>query len=683
MPIFAVTIFLSAFLLFQVQPMIARMILPWFGGTAAVWATCLMFFQTVLLAGYLYSHGIIERLRPGYQWMLHSFLLALALFFVPITPDASWKPDDPGAPALRILGLLAATIGLPYFLLSTTGPLLQAWYVQGKPGSTPYRLFALSNLGSMIALVTYPPLIEPALPLRNQALAWSGGFLVFAVLCSFTGWRATRAARPLPEHEPDPDNGAPERAGGGTHALWILLAMCPSMLLLSITSHLSMDVAPIPFLWVLPLALYLLSFILCFDAAGWYRRPWFLGALPIALGGMAYMTQLEHGERPDVRLMTGLFALGFFAACMVCHGELARLKPHPRYLTSFYLMVSLGGALGGVFVALAAPHVFNATHEFPVSLAFCGILAAVVVYREKDWVFRRDVLGWPSILVFTLASTLTGYCARIIRDSVAESVVVARNFYGEMRVRQYNDYYEMDGYRTLVHGSINHGEQYTHPARRKEVVTYYCPETGIGRLMAMRAAGFPSRVGVMGLGAGTLAGFGRPGDTFRFYEINPLIQKIAHEHFTYLKDTAALVEIRLGDARLTLEREPPQDFDILIMDAFSSDSIPIHLITREAIAAFFRHLKPEGVLAVHISNRYINLKPVLAQAAAALGKSTLLVESDDNADGTCYGTTWVLMANGDTVLNRPALKDAGLPLEPAPWLRTWTDDYSNLFQVLK
>jgi hypothetical protein len=241
----------------------------------------------------------------------------------------------------------------------------------------------------------------------------------------------------------------------------------------------------------------------------------------------------------------------------------------------------------------------------------------------------------------------------------------------------------MDGYRTLVHGSINHGEQYTHPARRKEVVTYYCPDTGIGRLMAMRPPGSPSKVGVMGLGAGTLAGFGRPGDTFKFYEINPLIQKIANEQFTYLKDSDALVEVALGDARLTLEREPPQNFDVLVMDAFSSDSIPIHLITREAIAAFFRHLKPEGVLAVHISNRYIDLKPVLAQAAASLGKKTLLVESEDNDDGTCYGTTWVLMANDDTLFQRPFLKDAGKPLAPAPWLRTWTDDYSNLFRVLK
>jgi hypothetical protein len=683
MLLFAVTIFLSAFLLFQVQPMIAKMILPWFGGTAAVWATCLLFFQAVLLAGYGYSHGIIERLKPKHQWMVHTVLLAMALFFLPVTPNAEWKPLDPSAPAFRILGLLAATIGLPYFMLSTTGPLIQAWYVQARPGATPYRLFALSNLGSMLALLTYPPLIEPSLSLHNQARVWSAGFLLFAALCSCTGWRGTRNARPLAASDPGANDAVPERPGPGIHALWILLPMCASMLLLSLTSHLSMDVAPIPFLWILPLSLYLLSFILCFDAVGWYRRLWFIGALPVALGGMAFMMQLEHGDRPDMRIMIGLFALAFFIACMVCHGELARLKPHPRYLTSFYLMISIGGALGGVFVALIAPYVFNAYHEFPISVAFCGILVAFVVYREKDWIFRRDLLGWPSILVFTLASTLTGYCGRIIRDTVKDSVVVVRNFYGEMRVRQYNEYYDMDGYRTLVHGSINHGEQYTHPARRKEVVTYYCPDTGIGRLMATRPVGSPAKIGVMGLGAGTLAGFGRPGDIVKFYEINPLVQKIANEQFTYLKDSDALVEVALGDARLTLEREPPQEFDVLVMDAFSSDSIPVHLITREAIAAFFRHLKPDGVLAVHISNRYIDLQPVLAQGANALGKKALLVESDDSADGACYGTTWVLIANNDDLFNRPQLKEAGKPLTPAPWLRTWTDDYSNLFKVLK
>jgi hypothetical protein len=680
MILYALTIFLSAFLLFQVQPMIAKMILPWFGGGAAVWAACLLFFQCVLLLGYGYSHGIVRRLKPRRQWMLHSVLLALCLLFLPIVPSAAWKPADPAAPVWHILGLLAVTVGLPYFLLSTTGPLIQAWFVQAKPGSTPYRLYALSNLGSMLALLSYPVLFEPTLTLRHQAVMWSVGFAGFALLCIWTGWKSQGAAAlERIETAEEPAGPAPS---WGLRLFWVALAACPSMLLLSLTGHMTMDLAPMPFLWVLPLAVYLLSFILCFDAPRWYRRKTFLVLLPIALGVTAWLMDKSPADLPNVLMPIVVFSLAFFVCCMVCHGELARLKPHPRYLTGFYLMLAVGGAIGGIFVALIAPAVFNAYYEFPLSVGLCGLLAVVVLFREKDWVFRRDLLGWPAIIVFTLAALLVGYLGRMMRDTVKDSLFAGRNFYGGLKVEQYGKYYDWNGYRSLAHGSINHGEQYTHPARRKTPVTYYCPDTGVGRFMAARVVGTPQRVALIGLGTGTLAAYARPGDFYRFYEINPMVPTIANTYFTYLKDADAQVDIRMGDARLSLERQEPQNYDLIAVDAFSSDSIPVHLLTLEALQLYFKHLKPEGVLAVHISNRYINLEPVLERGAVALGKSARVFETEDNEDQTCYGTTWVLLASDAAIFNQEEMKN-GVKPTPAPWLKTWTDDFSNVYKLLR
>ena len=684
MILYALTIFLSAFLLFQVQPIIAKMILPWFGGGAAVWAACLLFFQTVLLLGYGYSHGVVGRLKAKQQWILHSVLLALCLLFLPVVPSAAWKPVDPAAPVWHILGLLAATVGLPYFVLSTTGPLIQAWFVRVNPGRTPYRLYALSNLGSMLALLSYPVLIEPALTLKHQAVIWSAGFVVFALLCGWAGWKSRSGAvlASSPAGTAAIEETAEPAPSWKLRLLWIALAACPSMLLLALTGHMTMDVAPIPFLWILPLAIYLLSFILCFDASRWYRRIVFLAMLPIALGVTSWLMNKSPADLPNVMVPIAAFSLSFFVCCMVCHGELARLKPHPRYLTGFYLMLSVGGAIGGVFVALIAPAVFNAYYEFPIAVGFCGVLVVAVLFRETEWPFRRDLLGWPAIALFTLAALLVGYLGRMMRDSVKDSLFVGRNFYGELKVRQYNKYYDWDGYRSLAHGSINHGEQYTHPARRKQPVTYYCPDTGVGRFMATRVTGAPQRVAVIGLGTGTLAAYGRPGDSYRFYEINSMVPAIANTYFTYLKDSDALVEVLMGDARLSLERQQPQNYDLIAVDAFSSDAIPVHLLTREALQLYFRHLTPEGVLAVHISNRYINLEPVLERGAAAMGKTARVYETDDSEDQNCYGTTWVLLASDPAIFNRDELK-IGVRPAPAPWLRTWTDDFSNVYKVMR
>lgn len=679
--LYAFTVFLSAFLLFQVQPMIAKMILPWFGGTAAVWATCLLFFQSALLAGYGYTHGVVKRLSPRRQWMLHASLLALALAFLPVLPEAKWKPATPDMPAARILGLLAVTVGLPYFLLSTTAPLIQAWFARSFPDRSPYRLYALSNLGSMLALLTYPSLVEPALTLKQQGWCWSGAFLLFAALCAFTGWRSLRR-NANPEGEPGPASGA-AAPSWRMHAFWAALATGPSMLLLALTTHVTTDLAPIPFLWVLPLALYLLTFILAFDAPRWYARHSFLVALPFALGALVWLVQLGPEARPRLLWLIAGYAACFFIVSMVCHGELARLKPDPKHLTGFYLMVSVGGALGGLFVAVLAPALFNAMYELPLAIGLCGLLAALVVYSEPEWPFHKELLGWPSIFLMTAIAVLWGFLGREMRQMTSGALLVKRNFYGELRVRQYNGIYDWEGYRTLVHGAINHGEQYTHPARRREIATYYCENTGLGLWMASRPQGSFQRVGVLGLGAGTIAAYSRFGDVYRFYELNPEIPGIAKNYFWYLENAEGSVQIVMGDGRLSMEREPPQAYDLLVMDAFSSDSIPVHLLTKEAMQLYFRHLKPDGVLAVHISNRYVDLKSVLEREAALLGKAALLVETEDSDDGRCFGTTWVMMANSPDVFAREPFRKGGQPLEKAEHMRPWTDDYSNLFQVIK
>lgn len=679
--LYALTVFLSAFLLFQVQPVIAKMILPWFGGTAAVWATCLLFFQAVLLAGYGYTHGAVKRLAPRRQWLLHTALLLIALAALPILPDAKWKPETPEMPAARILALLAVTVGLPYFLLSTTAPLVQAWFARAFPGRSPYRLYALSNLGSMLALLTYPTLVEPSLTLKQQSWFWSGAFVLFAALCAATGWRSLRAG-PSQAEDGAEDSVSPPPSWR-MHLLWAALATGPSMLLLALTTHMTTDLAPIPFLWVLPLALYLLTFILAFDAPRWYARKSFLLALPFALGALIWMVQLGPEARPRLLWLIAGYAVCFFIAAMVCHGELARLKPDPKHLTGFYLMVSVGGAMGGLFVAVLAPALFNAMYELPLAIGLCGLLAALVLYLEPQWPFRKEWLGWPSILLMTAVAVLWGFVGREMRGMTRGALVVKRNFYGELRVRQYNGIYDWEGYRTLVHGAINHGEQYTHPARRREIATYYCEDTGLGLWMASRPQGSFQRVGVLGLGAGTIAAYSRFGDVYRFYELNPEVPRIARNYFWYLENAEGTVEVVMGDGRLSMEREPPQAYDLLVMDAFSSDSIPVHLLTKEAMQLYFRHLKPDGVLAVHISNRYVDLKPVLDREAALLGKAALLVETEDSDDGRCFGTTWVLMANHAGVFAHEAYQKGGQKLEKAEWMRPWTDDYSNLFRVVK
>ena len=668
--LYAITIFLSSFLLFLVQPLIARLILPWFGGTAAVWTTCMLFFQCILLAGYAYAHATSAKLGPRGQAILHTILLAAAAATLPILPDPSWKPEGGGEPISRILLLLTATVGLPYLLISSTSPLVQAWFSRARPGANPYRLFAVSNFASLLALVGYPLFVEPNLTNGQQVYGWSWMFAGFAVLCSALAWTAAKA-QPGAVADASPVVADAPAPRGRQIALWLALSATGSVILLAVTNHITQNIAAIPLLWLAPLTLYLLTFILCFEGQGLYRQAWWWPVVLAAVGAMAWLL-VEPDHQFDLYVQLGVFLTGLFIACMFCHGELYRLRPANRHLTAFYLWVSVGGALGGLFVAVVAPLAFKAYYELGIGLAACALLAAIV-YRSLN----RIALGASLVLLLGTTGAVT-YDAIKFQDYARLTV---RNFYGVLRVKEYGTEGEEDHLRRLLHGTIMHGEQYMNGSKRQELTSYYQVTSGIGKAIASKQAGGPIRVGVVGLGTGTLAGYGRKGDFYKFYDINPAVVTIARSDFKYLGDSEAKIEVALGDARLTLERDAPEKFDVLAVDAFSSDSIPVHLITREALAVYLRHMKPGGIIAFHVSNRFLNLGPVVGQLAKVSGAHAVNVYEKGEEDRT--QSDWVLVSLDRKALEDKVIKDVSEPVEEQPTWRLWTDDYNNLVQILK
>ena len=680
MLLYAVTIFVSAFLLFLVQPVMAKQILPWFGGSAAVWTTCLVFFQSTLLAGYAYSDLTVHRLGPRMQVRVHTTLLLLSLALLPIVPGADWKPLGDENPSFRILGLLTATIGIQYFLLSTTSPLIQAWFARTQPGVSPYRLFALSNLASMLALVGYPFLLEPWSPTRAQALGWSVGYALFVGLCIAAGRRSLRAARVSSNAEIAADGPAMTNAGaneapptGARQLLWCTLAATGSLLLLAVSNHITQDIASIPLLWIAPLAIYLLTFILCFDASGWYRREIFLSMAAASLGVMAW-TKADPEFTHELALQIGMFCTGLFVACMFCHGELARLKPAPKYLTRFYLMISLGGAGGAVLVGIVAPLVLPANFELIGGLVLCALLLVWQVRRLHPVFF---------ILAAAAAIASVGCGVWAVQEFYTDVILAKRNFYGVMRVTESGREDASNHRRSLIHGTILHGTQFQAPDLKDQPTSYYTRTSGIGRLLeSLHPRKDPLHVGVIGLGTGTIATYGAKGDTYRFYDINPDVIATAQREFTYLADSAATIELPLGDARLSLEREPKQNFDVLAIDAFSSDAIPVHLITSEALAIYKRHMKPGGVIAFHLTNRYLDLVPVVQALAEAQGLSAILIR-DVTKDGMTSTSDWMLLSDDVSSLSKQELAMFASEIEPRPDWRLWTDDFNNLIQVLK
>ena len=669
MLVYAATIFLSAFLLFQVQPLIAKFILPWFGGSAAVWSAALLFFQLLLLAGYLYAHCLIRYLKPSHQYLVHGSLLALSLATLPIVPSAMWKPSGGDDPTLRILLLLGTTIGLPYGLLSATSPLLQAWYLRTHSGAIPYRLFALSNFGSMLALLTYPLVIEPRLALSRQALVWSGAYCAFAILCGFAAWRSGVGAKIADVAADGPPPGM------GARMLWIGFASCASTLLLAVSSHLTQNIAPIPLLWVAPLSLYLLSFILCFESDRIYNRAIFL---PLLVVSMVLLTKgigwFENNENAS-KLIPALCG-AFFVCCMVCHGELARRRPRPRYLTQFYLMVSLGGAMGGLFVALAAPRIFNSYFELPVAMVMCIALVACVLWVDMP---RTRVAGVMATVAFA------GYLIHIEAKELRGYTLSVRNFYGVLRVRDDPESKNLPALRYLIHGTINHGTQLKRAGGDRIPTSYFGPSSGINRAIRSLGERGPIRIGILGLGAGVTAALARVGDTLHYYEINPLVVELAKTQFGFWKACPADKKLFLGDGRLVLESLPDEHLDFLAMDAFSSDAVPVHLLTGEAYRTYLRHLNPEGIMAINITNRYLDLAPVVAEAALANGFTGIVVDDYGEDENYLSSSTWALLTRAPALFEHANFQDRWTfsKLKRKPGFRGWTDDYSNIVQILQ
>jgi SAM-dependent methyltransferase len=665
---YASTIFLSSFLLFLVQPLIARLILPWFGGSAAVWTTCMLFFQILLLAGYAYAHLLVRETRSSkVQFVIHAALLAAAVATLPILPAESWKPQGGDDPTVRILLLLGATVGLPYFLLASTSPLVQAWFARARPGSNPYRLFAMSNLASLGALVGYPFVVEPVFSAHEQVSIWSWLFGAFALLCASLAWITPSA---------DTRTIEAEKGDRRPYWLWLALSATGSVLLLAVTNHLTQNVAAVPLLWLAPLVLYLLSFILTFEGGAWYqpRRLWVV--LLVALGGMAWLLA-DSRLQFELGLQLGVYLAGLLIACLFCHGELYRTRPAAGGLTAFYLTISAGGALGGVLVAVVAPLVFDAYYELGIGLVMVALLAALRFAPLGPWA------RYASLAALLGVAGCAMYEAVDYRQDVRLS---ERNFYGVLRVKEYGRPGEERYLRRLVHGAIMHGEQYQSERWRRFLTSYYTEYSGIGAAIHSKQAAGPIRVGVIGLGAGTIAAYGRKGDVYRFYDINPDVVAVAKREFTFLGDSEAEIQVALGDARLSLEREAPQHFDVLAVDAFSGDAIPVHLITREALAVYLRQVKPGGIVAFHLSNRFLQLIPVVARLAREQGVHATLVsdDPDEHDDSPRSRSDWVLVSKSRAALAAPQIVSAGgEPAEDEKGWRTWTDDYSNLVQILK
>ena len=657
--------------------MIGKMVLPWFGGVASVWTICLLFFQSLLLFGYLYAHWTIRYLRRRTGALSHIALLGVSLMTLPVTLKDALKPTGVEDPALLLLALLALSTGLPYLLLSTTGPLLQAWFAREHPGAVPYRLFALSNLGSLIALLSYPLAIEPLFKLRTQSTIWSGLYGAFVLLCGILAYRAIRLS---PGIGPAEEGGVRAAVGRSSFLLWLILAACPSLLLLAMTSHLTQNVAPVPLLWVVPLSLYLLSFILCFERDRWYRRAWYLPLFLLGLAATCYLLANDSDD-PGIRMRTVIYLASLFASFMVCHGELARRRPDPEYLTTFYLMVAIGGAAGGLFTGIVAPRWFNGDYELAIGLVLTeGTVLSVVFgnFAGRMGPLLRK-LGWLAIgaVTLTVAAVLADATIAAFRDAR----LLARNFYGTLRIADRGG--GEDHQRKLWNGTVIHGAQFLPPERSLWPTTYYGERAGVGLAIIGSRTHSPQRVGLIGLGTGTLAAYGRPGDRYRFYEINPLCVEIARKEFTYLRDSQAEIDVGLGDARLSLEREPPQDFDVLVVDAFSSDSIPVHLLTAEALALYLHHLKRDGVLAFHITNIFLDLGPVIARAAEHFGKEAYVVHSDGEDDRGTDGATWVLITSDESRLAVEKLGQSLQKIHARKRVNLWTDDYSSIFSVLK
>ncbi len=673
-------IFLGAFLVFQVQPLIGKAILPWFGGSAAVWTACLLFFQAALLLGYLYAHALVRYLGQKWQGIIHCSLLVASLLALPIIPDPKWKPTGSADPLLHILRLLFSTVGIPYILLSATSPLLQSW-VSRRPGSnSPYRLFSLSNFGSLIGLLAFPLLVEPNLDGFQQAFSWSWAYAVFTVLCCAVAWSYRSTESSLVSL---PSSGASSSSWSQLFT-WAAFAAGGSALLLAVSHHLTQDIVSIPLLWVIPLALYLISFILVFAGTRLYPRamvlPLFAGAI-IAMAYLLFVNSDEDGVwipyQGDYRILVLVFCSALFFCCWALHGELARRKPPSANLTSYYLSIAAGGAVGALLVAWLAPRIFPAPWEMPLLLVVCPALVLTFWERPNTAPGR---LGW--VLAAMAIFSVGGYVGWQTYQEDSKMRRMTRNFYGSLRVLD-RDRGLSSETRRMDNGTTIHGEQFLRADARRTPTTYYGRGSGIGIAVQLKQSRGPISLGVVGLGIGTIAAFAKPEDHVRFYEINEQVPRLALEEFFFLKDSRATINIAMGDARLSLEREQPQNFDVLAIDAFSSDAIPVHLLTQEAFTLYGRHLKPTGLLALHLSNRHLLLERIAYTGLRDLGWGTIRIVNPPVSGENVLSANWLLASRVPGYFSQAAFERTGSPIDAENNLKPWTDRYSSIWPILR
>lgn len=706
--LFALTVLVSAFLLFQVQPLISKIILPWFGGSPSVWTTAMLFFQCTLCAGYFYAHLLARRVRPERQAWVHGALLAMAAalsFFV--VPDATFKPTGDEDPVSRILLLLAVSVGLPYFCLATTGPLIQYWFARSSPGASAFRLYALSNAGSFLALLSFPYLFEPHFEIGQLGALWTAGFWLFAVLCGAVVWRV-RAAKPLVAMRSAtpsvPSATLSAVPGLGQRASWLALPALASLAFIATTDHVSHDVAPEPRLWIATLSLYLLTFIVCFDHPRWYRRG---PAAAVTLLAIALLSgRHDIPEWLGFEVSYGLtetrwahFAT-LFLICFVCHGELYRRRPdNPRFITEFYLLMSVGGACGGLFVALIATHFFADYYEWSLALVGAIGLGSAILWEVFAPPGRSPATGLLAATAVVVLAGLVIYWEDPLglrRDDEPEyrsqRVHQARNFYGTVSVieRRYRAH-PADDRRTFYSGQIIHGMQFLDPARKRLGVTYYSPGSGAGETLTYameKRSGL--RVAIVGLGAGTLANYARETDRYDFFDINPEVFRVADRWFDNLAACRAREKRNvLGDARLKFEGLPADvRYDVIVLDAFSGDSVPVHLLTREAFALYRQHLAPSGFIVVHITNSYLNLFPVVRRQAEALGLAWRHKYQTEDMDHQIRRNHYFVMTEDRDYLarypsvRRPIFDDQDRVIGEVdpdiPGFPLWTDSFSSV-----
>ena len=669
--LFASVVFLASFLLFLVEPIAGRQLLPILGGSAAVWITCLVFFQVALLLGYLYAHWLAR--RPSFAVYLSVLLLAVAATVLSVFRSLLIE-NGAAHPILTVFSVLSLSIGLPFLVLSSTSPLLQVWWARIESGEIPYRLYALSNVGSLLALALYPSVIEPRFTLHAQRITWCWGFAVFALLSALLAVKTRSTTTASPQAGADNDLSVPRSPR--THKfLWFLLPMGAAMQLSAVTSYLTANVAPIPLLWILPLAVYLLTLIVAFQFR--VRLPWSVIArvMVVMLAALAYSLTKANGGWP-LWLSLLFFLVELFLACLFCHSTATGLRPQrASEATLFYLLFAAGGALGSFLIGIGAPFVFPYNLDLPITFLVTALLALAVNWSGP----------WSQRLVWVVASAGMLVLVFMVRLAYKHDTIVAvRNFYASLRVTEEPSSYPGATVRTLMNGSIRHGSQiFGNNELRHTPTTYYTSGSGVGLAVRLCCEGRSRNIGVIGLGAGTLAAYGRPGDHIRFYEINPAVPAIAKDTFAYIRDSAAQVEIVEGDARTSLARESPQHFDVLVVDAFSGDAIPIHLLTTEALALYRRHLTPHGILAFHISNRHVDLAPAIGLLATSAGMQARRVSTDPTQQPGEYTSSWMLVTADPDFFAQPEISAVAHLPESRPDLKVWTDDYSALLPLIR